>query len=193
MKQTVDELRQTRAQNLRMLVSAFGSCALLGRHIGPTADPYIRSIVSPGAKRTCGPNFADRIERALNLPAGWLSQTHDENEFRAVAASAGTPDAAQPAAKTDDALPAIFGRPVEQLIIGAPTPFAGAGDIVLYDTLQAADRRAGLYVIDAAGARLVGQLTINLAGAQFTVDADTVPADTVKFIGRVVGIIKRIP
>lgn len=187
------DLRQIRAQNLRLLVSAFGSCALLGRHIGPTADPYIRSIVSPGAKRTCGPNFADRIERALNLPAGWLSQMHDENEFRAVAESVSTPDSPPPAAKTDDALQAIFGRPVEHLVMGAPSACASAGDIVLYDKSQATDRRAGLYVIDAAGARLVGQLSVGLSGAQLTVDDETAPADSVKFLGRVVGIIRCIP
>lgn len=197
---SVETVKQARVENLRAMAKALGSTSELSRLIGPGADAYLRSMTSPGAKRSCGPQFAARVEKALALPADWLSMPHDADAIGDAIADARRARAAQPApaAQLDliprDPIADFLGGPVAQLTAPAAfPPDVQAGDLVLFDASDNAARRPGLYVIDAAGVQTIARLSVGFAGAAFTLGTESAPADTVRTAGRVVGILRKIP
>lgn len=194
---SVETVKQARVENLRAMAKALGSTSELSRLIGPGADAYLRSMTSPGAKRSCGPQFAARVEKALALPADWLSMPHDADAIGDAIADARRARAAQPA-QLDliprDPIADFLGGPVAQLIAPAAfPPEIAAGDLVFFDASDNAARRPGLYVINAAGVQTIGRLSVGFSGAVFTLGTESAPADTVQTAGRVVGILRKIP
>lgn len=186
---------QSRENNIRMLSGLLGSQAELNRRLGkPPRDAYLSTIAGANPSRQCGSQLAAKIEKVFNLPPGWMSVPHTEEEAREALQTVHRVQKAISQQVSLNPTAPLFDRPVSQLIATADTCHGvNIGDVVFYDTATANDRRPGLYVIEATGVLIVARLSVGLSGAVFSVGTESAPAETVQAVGRVVGILRRFP
>ena len=78
------DLHETRRKNLLLLAQSLGSLAEINVHIGKDRKaPYLYAIIcrqkrNDGTFQVAGEKLCSKIEHALGLPVGWMSQEHDE-------------------------------------------------------------------------------------------------------------------
>jgi hypothetical protein len=80
----IGEIRRAR---LRRLINEYGGQLPLARAIGQFGASYLTQLAGPHPTRAVSEMFARKVERALDLPYGWMDREHDA-----------PPDGAAPAA-----------------------------------------------------------------------------------------------
>lgn len=75
------DVREIRLARLLELISKFGQKELADRVDIDTA--YISQIKNPNNPKNMGEKLARRIEKAMNLPFGWMDRLHDEQQTQA--------------------------------------------------------------------------------------------------------------
>jgi hypothetical protein len=73
------DMHQIRLKNLLLVIEKAGSQARLADYVGIKSS-YISQIKSPKHPTNMGNDIARRIEKAMNLPFGWMDNLHDEPE-----------------------------------------------------------------------------------------------------------------
>lgn len=73
------DMHQIRLKNLLLVIEKAGSQARLADYVGIKSS-YISQIKSPKHPTNMGNDIARRIEKAMNLPFGWMDHLHDEPE-----------------------------------------------------------------------------------------------------------------
>lgn len=76
---------QVRLSNLELLIAEAGSAAELAR-LAHTSESYLsqvrRQLPTPkGTPRSIGDELAEKLERALGKPNGWMDESHEANAF----------------------------------------------------------------------------------------------------------------
>lgn len=72
------DMHQIRLKNLLLVIEQAGSQARLADYVGIKSS-YISQIKSPTHPTNMGNDIARRIEKAMNLPFGWMDHLHDES------------------------------------------------------------------------------------------------------------------
>lgn len=80
-KGTVDA-KSIRRQNLVALLRRFDTAAAFAKAVG-TSAAYVSQILSAKIQAEIGDALARKIEKALDLPHGWMDVLHDDVEKRA--------------------------------------------------------------------------------------------------------------
>lgn len=73
------DMHQIRLKNLLLVIEKAGSQARLADYVGIKSS-YISQIKSPKHPTNMGNDIARRIEKAMNLPFGWMDHLHDESD-----------------------------------------------------------------------------------------------------------------
>lgn len=87
--ESVERTRQaTRRANLRRLIEEAGSAAELSRRTG-ASSVYLSQIVTgqktkKGTVRGVGNELAEKLERGMHKPAGWMDADHDGTRSAAI-------------------------------------------------------------------------------------------------------------
>lgn len=76
------DMHQIRLKNLLLVIEKAGSQARLADYVGIKSS-YISQIKSPKHPTNMGNDIARRIEKAMNLPFGWMDNLHDEQQTQA--------------------------------------------------------------------------------------------------------------
>lgn len=85
---TNSTLAGIRRENLRALALRAGSLADINEKLGKRRkDPYLYSAAAGtkyknGERRSLGPRLCKELERVFELPAGWMSTPHDDENAR---------------------------------------------------------------------------------------------------------------
>jgi len=80
---------QVRLQNLELLIAEAGSAAKLARLVG-TNSSYISQVrhqmpTKKGTPRGLGDDLAEKLERGMAKPEGWMDEAHEDSQEQPVA------------------------------------------------------------------------------------------------------------
>lgn len=80
---------QVRLQNLKLLIAEAGSAAKLARLVG-TNSSYISQVrhqmpTKKGTPRGLGDDLAEKLERGMAKPEGWMDEAHEDSQEQPVA------------------------------------------------------------------------------------------------------------
>lgn len=206
-----DQVKANRRKNLLELVRQAGTVAKFNSQIGrDPRDPYLYQLVSglktaAGTTRAPGVNICNQIEKALKLPAGWLSLDHsaetNENKNPQIAEPDPMPTTAPQGFVKVPRLTLFGGIELygDQIFLDRlgfehrfpdrnPADFRGLvvsgdsmrpafcdGDRLLIDTARAT-ACPGVYVIEIEGRYLLRRLKADISGA-VQITADGLPGE----------------
>lgn len=79
---------QVRVRNLELLIAEAGSAAKLARIAG-TNSSYLSQVrnqmpTKKGTPRGVGDDLAEKLERGMGKPAGWMDEPHEDNQKQPV-------------------------------------------------------------------------------------------------------------
>lgn len=161
-----------RRENLKALVDRLGSAAELNEKLGrKRTDPYLYALCAgiklpSGLPRSPGPQLCEDIEDALELPRGWMSQEHADQDSPAQCVSTELKTYLEKILPAGDfELYRIDGTDM--------APALAPGDVLLIDPTRTTPA-AGIYLIEINGRRVVRRLSMQLDGS-LTITADGMP------------------
>lgn len=190
-------IRNVRRINLQTLVAQEGSTEAVAKKVG-TSPGYVNQVISSVSRGDVGNRFAAAIEKAFEMPEGWLDQDHEliaASAAAAIATSAAVVAAAASARKAVAETEKSGASAIEAITALEAIQLAAKKMIDSVTALRCAIEEEATQISDLPGVKRVGPSAVVVSSAalfatgtlsQFPVDAPRQAARIAEIVGEII-------